>query len=93
MSKKNFSNAIEGFISKPEEIEQTTLLEKEEIKHIEKKEIKAKKYSVEKPETKSRRVQWLIKPSTHKALEKTAKENKISVNELINIILENEMKE
>lgn len=39
-------------------------------------------------ETKSKRVQLLIKPSTHEKLKSIAIEKNISVNELINNILE-----
>ena len=40
-------------------------------------------------ETKSKRLQLLIKPSTHEKLKSIADQKNISVNELINKILEN----
>lgn len=43
-------------------------------------------------ETKSRRLQLLVYPSIYKALEKEAKKRKISVNELINRVLEKHTK-
>lgn len=93
MSKKDFKNNIAAnFMTKPEDMEQTTSSEQETLPEVAMTP-KIKKYTVEKPEAKSRRIQSLIKPSLYKALEKTAKVNKISINELINIILEKEMRE
>lgn len=42
----------------------------------------------EKPEYKTRRLQLLIKPSLHEKLKTTSKEKNVSVNDLINQILE-----
>lgn len=44
------------------------------------------------PETKSKRLQLLIRPTTDKALAKEAKKRRISKNELINRILEEHTK-
>lgn len=93
MTKKNFKDSIAAnFMTKSEEVGQSTTMEQETSLQTDTIP-KIKKYAVNKPETKSRRIQSLVKPSTYKALEKTAKTNKISINELINIILEKEMKE
>ena len=88
MSKKSFNAAIGGFITQTEDTEKTTPKKIEEVKTT---EIKTKIYKSEKVETKSRRVQSLIKPSIYNALEKLAKENNISINELINLILQKEI--
>lgn len=46
----------------------------------------------EAPETKSDRLQLLIRPSTNKALAKEARRRRISKNELVNQILEEHIK-
>ena len=45
-------------------------------------------YAHEKPETKSRRLQLLVKPSTYASIKAEADELDMSLNELVNAILE-----
>lgn len=77
--KKNFKNPAELFISD---------LQKEEPKPEEPKGFNIPKgYKLAK-ENKTERMQLLIRPATKEGLKKAAKEENISVNELVNNILD-----
>lgn len=100
-SKKDFSNLSQAdlLIGKKEEIEKKEVEEGTPENPEILKELKTGKvpkgYKVNPLyiETKSQRVQILARPSTMQQIKKIAKKNKISMNELINRILEEYIEE
>lgn len=87
--KKDFKNVNDLFISQ--------LLGEEEPEPVQQETTPAADPAGQEPkapeqETKSARLQLLIRPSTNKALAKEAKRRRISKNELINQILEEHTK-
>lgn len=85
--KKDFKNVNDLFISQ--------LLGEEEPEPVQQETAPAAEPAGQEPkeqETKSARLQLLIRPSTNKALAKEAKRRRISKNELINQILEEHTK-
>ena len=82
MAKKDFKNVNDLFIT-PVQPAAPEPEKRETVRPARPAEIPA-----ETQETKSDRLQLLIRPSTNKALAKEAKRKRISKNELINQILE-----
>lgn len=86
---KNTENPALQFISTPDLNEN----EERESAHVESGAVEAPSLrgftpKLDKPETKSRRVQLLIKPSVYSAVKQIADASGLSVNEIINQILE-----
>lgn len=94
MAKKSFtgiSNPAERFISMPEVEEQRTVntsTEPETRPAMGEKPPKGYKYNPLYVETKSRRLQLLVKPSVHEAIKERASTLGVSLNELVNTILQ-----
>lgn len=97
MSKKEFKGTAEFFISGAEghqeekKIELNTDLEKTPKEEAPKELKKVKGYVIDPKyyiETKSQRVQILLRPSTLKEVKKVAKKEKTSMNEIINRAIE-----
>ena len=85
---KNAENPALQFISTPD-----VETEERESAHVESGTVEAPSLrgftpKLDKPETKSRRLQLLIKPSVYGAVKQIADESGLSVNEIINQILE-----
>ena len=90
MSTKNFKADAAGAIN-PALAFITGLKEEEEQKRAAQQQEQEQPRAVQRPqppETKSRRLQLLLKPSTYNAIKERADERYISVNEWINAALE-----
>ena len=90
MSTKNFKADAAGAIN-PALAFITGLKEEEEQKRAAQQQEQEQPRTVQRPqppETKSRRLQLLLKPSTYNAIKERADERYISVNEWINAALE-----
>lgn len=95
MSTKNFKADAAGAIN-PALAFITGLKEEEEQKRAAQQQEQEKPRAVQRPqppETKSRRLQLLLKPSTYNAIKERADERYISVNEWINAALEAALRE
>ncbi len=96
MAKKldNITNPADAFISKTSTNKNNKEVEvQKDIKDLteeEKKEI-AKEF-IKNKEVRSKRLNLVITPSTHKALKRVSKEKGVSVNEYINTLLEDNLK-
>lgn len=90
MVKKSFKNPALNFIS--EETKKGVDGEEKKEKIMDPVVPEGYKISPEFIELKSKRVQLLVQPSTIDAVKKIAKKNKVSVNEMINIILKEYIK-
>lgn len=87
MSKSFKNNALDNFFTSPNPIPETKNLAIKEVEQQEPK--KDLVVAPPKEETKSKRVNLLIKPSTHKKALAKCKKTGISLNESINQLLEN----
>lgn len=85
-------NPAMGFINTAEKVEEFDK-ERDNPIHSSNQSIKDDIFNQPKKECKSKRLQLLVKPSTYKAISKLAKDNKTSVNEAVNLILEHYIKE
>ena len=107
MAKKDFKgNPALAFISNVETVEEQEREEQKELKEegegktiiikkviIKKETPKGLKNNPEYIETKSKRVQLLMQPSTVEGLKRIAKRNKTSMNDLMNLIAKEFIKE
>lgn len=86
MAKKtNFKNPAEMFISSAQEEDKTKTLDAEELIEL---SLKLPRGYVIKRESKTRRMQILVRPSLRDGVAKAAEEIGISVNDLMNRIME-----
>lgn len=95
MSNKNFKAGAAGAIN-PALAFITGLKEEEEQKRAAQQQEQEQPRAAQRPqppETKSRRLQLLLKPSTYNAIKERADERYISVNEWINAALEAALRE
>lgn len=94
---KHIENPVEQFLTKPEDLEALEKLENTtpaspavQVSPINKRPKPPEGYKLnpEYIETKSKRLQLLVKPSLHRAMQKKAAAMGVSVNELVNLVLE-----
>ena len=89
---KNVDNPALRFISAAEETEERDIIPEQPAPATSAASLKGFTPKTEKAETKSRRLQLLIKPSVYDRVKQIAEQSDLSVNDLINQILEEVVK-
>ena len=89
---KNVDNPALRFISAAEETEERDIIPAQQAPATSAASLKGFTPKTEKVETKSRRLQLLIKPSVYDRVKQIAEQSDLSVNDLINQILEEVVK-